>query len=131
MRVRGAPQEGEKITHGPFKPSALQYQKNPRNDKILKKPPPTPAPTSDIPRKLAWGEVVRGEYPHGEKTICCDQGCRIHDIIIIVPVFASGEPVGKALVHVGCLREFLEKVPVEIDIVREVTGAIKDRFLVD
>lgn len=132
MKVRGAPREGEKITtHGPFAPSPLEYQKNPRNDKILsgKKVPPKPAPHSDLPRKMSWGEVVRGEYPHGEVTICCTQGCRIHDIIVIVPVFSSGEAVGTALAHVGCLRKFLTTVPDDYDVVQEVVAAIKDRFV--
>lgn len=130
MRVREMPGEGEKIAvQGPFVPAPLEYKKNARNDKILKKPTPTPVPHSDLPRKMSWGEVVRGEFPHGEKTICCTQGCRIHDIIVIVPVFSNGEAVGTALVHVGCLRDFLTGVPVDIDVVHEVVSAIKDRFL--
>lgn len=112
-------------------PRPKNYQAPAVNKKLIKPVDPDPKPDELRPKNMAWREVDRGDWPHMEPTICCDQKCRINDVVILFPVKQLNKITGYVFVHVGCLRSFLAEVPDEMSVVKERVSLIKDLFILE
>lgn len=82
----------------------------------------------DSVKSPSWVRIVKDTYPHLRPCAgSCGKKLVVDDIAVTIPLIHGNELVGTVVLHAKCLREHLESVPEEIDVVRGRWHKIRDK----